>query len=260
MSKPTANFNGNDLASVVPGLMVVATNPYRLGNRQLSTSVLANADRSTTPSAFWTDKKLNVTVEIGRNTRELLDDSIDLLYYYLRELEAPLILSWSTTTRQWNATLANIAFSDVQGGHAVLDIEFEVSDPLGIDVNSTQLFSTALTGATSTTSLGLVGGTAKWQRPVITITISALTGGTAKTVSVGNSNTGQQVNITRTWTAGDILVIDSKLKKVTVNGTEVAFTGAIPEWQSGQVGSMDYSDNLTTRTRSMVGVYYKRYI
>lgn len=258
MSKPTASFNGSDFASSVPGLRILSTDPYRFPNKDLDISQLANADKSVTVAAFFKDKKINVRIEIGRDTRELLDDSIDTLNGILREREAALVLSVGSSTRQWTATFANMSFSDVQGGHAVIELEFQASDPLGSDVNTTQLFSTALTGATSATNF-IVGGTAKWQRPVITITISALTGGTAKLVSVGNAATGQQVNITRTWTAGDILIIDSKLKKVTVNGTEVAFTGAIPEWAPGS-GTMDYSDNLTTRTRTMVGVYYKRYI
>jgi phage-related protein len=264
MSKPTASFDGNDLATVVPGLIVVKTNPNKFPNRTLTVGQLSNADKSVQSSAFYKDKKINVIVEIGRNTRELLDDSVDILYSILQNEEATLIMSVGSGTRQWTATLSNITITDMVGGHATFDIEFQCSDPIGIDTASTNLFSTALTNSSSTTNF-VLGGTAKWQQPVITITFSALTGGTAKIVTVGNSATGQTVSITRTWVAGDVLVIDSKLKKVTVNGTEVAFTGAIPEWAGPSngatqvAGSMDYTDTLTTRTRSMVGTCQKRY-
>lgn len=258
MSRPTASFDGIDFASAVPGLSIVRTDPYRYPNRILNTSVVATGDKSVTPSAYLKDKKLNVGVEIGVNTRELLDASIDALYAFLQGREKALVLSYGTGTRQWYATLANVGISEVQGGHAILDIEFEVSDPAGSDVNSTSLFSTVLTGSSSTTSF-IVGGTAPWQKPVVTITLSALTGGTNKAITVGNPANGQTLVITRNWTAGDILVIGSKQEPVTVNSTEVSFAGAIPEWAPG-TGSMSYSDDLTTRTRTMTGVYYKRYV
>lgn len=258
MSRPTANFDGHDFAASVPGLEVIATDPYRFPNRELNTSPLANSDKSVNSSAYYKDKKLNVRVEIGRNTRELLDDSIDTLYSILQGRAKALVLSYGSSTRQWYATLANVAFTDILGGHATLDIEFECADPIGTDVNSTSLFSTALTGANSTTSF-VVGGSADWQKPIITITLSALTGGTGASVVIGNPANGQQITITGDFTAGDVLVIDARVPSVKLNGAEVAWSGAIPEWASG-VGSMDYSDTLTTRTRSMVGIYYKRYI
>lgn len=255
MARYVVTFNSADLTTVT-GLTVIDVNAYRVGNRELTTSKLANTDKSVTSSAFYKDKKINVSVQIGRNTRELLEDSLDALYALLQTVEAALVVSFGSSTRQWTATVSNIAYSDMTGGMANLDIEFECADPIGKETGTTQLFSTALTGASSTTNF-VVAGTALWQQPQITITISALTGGTAKVVTVGNSVTGQQVSITRTWTAGNVLVVDSINKKVTVNGTEVAFTGAIPEWAPG-AGSMDYSDTLTTRTRTMTAVYYKR--
>jgi phage-related protein len=258
MSRPTVTFNGYDLASSVPGLVVISTDPYRYPNRNLNVGPMANSNKSVSPSAFFTDKKIHVGIEIGQNTRELLDAAIDSLNTILQTREAALVLSFGSSTRQWTATLANVGISDVLGGHAVLDLEFECADPIGIDVASNTLFSTALTGSTSTTNF-TVGGTAPYQKPIITITISALTGGSSKAVVVGNPANSQQVTITRSWTAGDILVIDSTTKKCTVNGVEVAYTGSIPEWAPG-AGSMSYSDTLTTRTRTMVGVQNKRYI
>ncbi len=264
MGRSVFTFNGVDPAAVVPGLSVIATNPYRPPVREITENKIANSDISVTSAANYKDKKLNVAVEIGRNTRELLDDSIDLLLACLQEREAALVLSAGSTTRQWTATFSNMSFSDAQGGHVTIDIEFLAANGIGTDISSTSLFSNSLSGASNNTAFvgGPLGGSVKWQQPVITITLSALSGGTGASVVVGNPSNGQQVTITRNWTAGDVIVIDSRsgLKKVTVNGTEVAFTGSIPEWQRGLAGSMDYSDTLTTRTRAMSGLYYKRYL
>lgn len=262
MASRTVSFNGNDLALSVPGLMITSVLPNRFPNRTLNSNQVANSDKSVMNAAYYKDKKINVLAEIGRDTRQLLDASIDILYGILQVAEAALNADVGLGTRTWTATLDNVTISDQAGGHCSLDIEFQCSTPFGQDTTSTQLFDTSLTGATSNTPF-VVGGTAYWQQPQITITLSALTGGTNKVVTVGNTSIGQAVSITRTWTAGDVIVIDSILKKVTVNGVEVAFTGAIPEWQGGitpLAGSMDYSDTLTTRTRRMVGLYFKRYV
>lgn len=258
MSRPTASFNGTDFASAVPGLIITGVVPQRFPNRALTVVQIANRDKSVLSIANYSDKKINVLVEIGQNTRELLDDAIDVLYKFLQPQEAALVVSVGSGTRQWTATLANVSISDVLGGHALLDIEFQCSDPIGRDVNTTQLFTTALTGSTSNTNF-VVGGTAYWQQPKITITYSALTGGSSAQIRVGNDATGQQIIITRTMVAGDVLEIDSMLGTVKVNGVEVAYTGAFPQWNPGS-GTLSYEDSMTTRTFTMTGVYYKRYV
>lgn len=257
-ARQSPTFAGYDLEANVPGLKVVSTDPYRFPTRALITSRIANTDKSVTSSANYTDKKLNVTVEIGRDTRELLEASLDTLNSILQGHEQALVVPWATSTRQWLATLDNIAATDVLGGHGTFDLEFECADPIGSDVTSTQLFSNNLTGSSNTVTF-TVGGTCEWQQPIITITFSALTGGTTKAVTIGNSATGQSVSVTRTWAAADILIINATTKKITVNGTEVQGVGAIPEWAPG-AGSMDYSDTLTTRTRQTTAIYYKRYV
>lgn len=258
MSKPTVSFNGSDLASSVTGLIIISTDPYRAPNRDLAIGKIANTEKSVTSAAFFRDKKINVGVTIGRDTRELFEASLDQLNALLQVREAALVLSYGSATRQWTATMSNVAVSEIYGGYATLNIEFQCSDPIGKDTSSTSLFSESLTGANKTHSF-TIGGTAYWQQPIITITYSALTGGTAKNVVIGNAATGQQLTITRDWAAADVLEIDSQAKTVKVNGVEVAFTGAIPEWNPGS-GSMDYSDTLTTRTRTISAIYYKRYM
>lgn len=261
MAKPTAAFNSSDLATVVPGLIITGHTAYRPGNRKLNTAKIANTDKSAMPSAYFDDKKINVQIEIGRDTRELLDAAMDILLGILMPTQSTLLLGNGTSTRQWTATYSNMAISNVKGGHAEIDIEFEAADGIGTDTASTSLFSTTLTGNNTNTPFvgGPLGGSMQWQQPVITITLNSFTGSTSDSMTVGNPLNGMQVVITRQFVAADVIVIDSKLKKVTVNGVEVAFTGSIPEWQSGIAGSMDYSDTFTARNRLMTGLYFKRY-
>lgn len=258
MASPTANFNGSDFASVVPGLRIIATNPYQTPNRVLTTNPVGSANKSVTSSAYFTLKPLAVKIEIGQDNRDLLETAIDLLESILQAKEATLLLVQGGTTRQYTATLDSLSVTDVQGGWAAITINFKASDPYGYDAAATNFASSRTTGS-SRSNTYIFGGTAEWQAPVITITLNSLTGGTSKNMLVGNAATGQQITITRTWTAADVVVIDSKLRKVTVNGTEVAFSGAFPEFNAGN-GTLDYSDTLTTRDVTIATAYTKRYL
>ena len=110
-------------------------------------------------------------------------------------------------------------------------------------------------------------GTAPFQLPIITITFSAIgSAPVSGTVSIGNNSTGQQLNITRTWSATDVLIIDTSLSTntpVTVNGTAAPFIGAFPAFFSsitGTAGTLTYSDTFASRTFTIAALYYKYYL
>lgn len=258
MSAHSVSFNSNNLATAVPGLMIVATNPYAPALKKLGIYDVARANKRVVTSVLYNAKKIIITIEIGRTTRELLDASIDTLNSILVGKEKALLLSQGSGLRQYTATLANVIISDVLGGHCKIDLEFECSESFGMDQNNTTLVSGAWTGSPISMPI-IVGGTAEWQQPVITITLNSLTGGTSKTLHIENTANSQAVDITRTWSNGDVVVIDSTTKKITVNSAEIEYDGAIPEFEPGS-GTLLYSDNLTTRNVSISAVYKKRYI
>ncbi len=258
MSAPTVNFNGNDFAATVPYLRVIGTDPGRFPARDLNTNQIASVNKSVTASAYFKERKINVQVEIGAPDRATLESSIDTLEAFLQTREAPLIFVQSGANRKYTATLANVSITDTQGGWAALDLEFECADPYGYDPSTSPLSDTSRSGASSTESF-VCGGTAEFQSPIITITLSALTGGTAKTITITTPATLQAIVVTRNWTAADVLVIDCQARTVKVNGTEVAFSGAFPEWAPG-AGTVSYLDTLTTRIRNFNMVHYRRYL
>lgn len=261
MPSTTANFakfNDTNL-DTVPGLTVLATNPYAPPRRKLSIYEIARTDKSKTNSAFYVERNILVRVGISRTTRNFLEQSMDTLMNLLQGLEKELVLPQSGTVRKYYATLSDINTRKDGGSYIELDLIFACSDRFGYETG----YTTALdvTGSTSASRGDAIpfGGSAPWQVPVITIYYSALAGGSAKTVTVGNNITGMQVSITRTWTVGDRIEIDAFNRTVKVNGTVVAFTGAIPEWAPG-LGNWTYTDNFTSRTMNAKITYYKRYV
>lgn len=257
MSMPVL-FDSYNLEASVPGLIIISVDPYRFPKRELTVDHIANTDKSVMSGAYYQDKKINVVVEIGRDDYAQLQDSLDALNLILQGEEKPLIFPYGSSTRKWIATLSNIAATDVKGGHGEFNIEFECANGIGVDIVSTPIFSESLSGGSWTKDF-VLGGSAKWQQPQLTVTYSALTGGTNKTVTVGNPATGQSVSINRDFVLNDVLLIDSVNKRVTVNGTEVPHTGVIPEWARGP-GSMTYTDDFTSRIQNPVAIYTKRHI
>ncbi len=244
----------NDInLETITGLTVLRTNPYRIPRRNVSMSQLIHSDKSAINSANYTEKIISVGVGITRPTRALAERALDDLMALLQQINKVLKIPQSGGFRNYYATYADHEFVVAGGSYLELDLMFECSDRMGYDVASTLLLQ--ITGFTSNYRSDLITliGSALWQGPKITLTYTVLTGGTNQTVTIGNSGNGQELTITRTWAAGDVLVIDplgnDGSGSVKVNGVEADFSGAVPMWKKGP-GYWYYRDTFTTRTFS----------
>jgi hypothetical protein len=269
----TVSFDSRDLATYVNGLSVLASNPYQPGKRNVVGYNIARTDKVKNDSAFWGGRVVTVHIGITRATRDLAESSFDTLMSYIQGREKDLILKQSGATRRFVATLSDIVWSESGGAYLEFDLVFECSDAFGYDVAYTQLLQVnAYVSANKTDLLGGsngIGGSARTQVPLITLTYTSVTGGTSATVYIGNDTTGQRIAITRTWVTGDVLTIDAcgidnsgatKLSPtVKVNSVEVAFTGAIPEWAPG-VGYISYADTFTNRIMGLNVKHYQRWV
>lgn len=243
----------------VEGVSVLKITPYLPAMRSLSIANIARSNSSKANSAFYTKKEVLVRVGISRTTRRLAEQALDSLMAIIQGQEKWLVVPQSSGFRKFLSTYSNYDVRVDGGSYIELDLNFECSEMFGYDTTSTTLLTlTNDTSAISSSSITL-DGSAPWQVPKYTITYSAISGGTSKTVTVGNGSTGQQVSVTRDWATSDVLTIDAYENTVTVNGNEVDFTGAIPTWEKG-VGQITYQDNFTTRTYSSLLTYYKRWV
>lgn len=252
-------FDGVNLATV-SGLTVLSNDAYKPPQRKLTIGNIARTDKSKINSAFWEKRVVTISVGITRVNRGQLEQSIDSLMGLLQGFEKDLIVGQSGTYRKYICTLSDAVTKISGGSYAEFDLIFECSDRFGYDLAASALLAnfTGYTSAYKSDSF-TVGGSAAWQVPVITITYTVITGGTSKIVTIGNDAVGQTISITRTWTAGDVLVIDSYNRTLKVNGIEVDFVGAFPEWAPG-LGYWTYLDNFTTRTFTGRIDYVKRWV
>lgn len=250
-------FNSIDL-NLVPGVTWTGFDTFRTPTRDIKNYSLAYENSSVTPSAFYTNKKINLRGVITRSTRDLFDASLDTLRQYIDNREATLKLPQSGAYRQYTATVSNIGISGIAGGFGEVDIEFLCSDPFGYDTSTTTVLSVSgLTSGNKSYPI-TVSGTAK-QQIKITLLINSLTNGTAKTITLSNPIAGTTITIIRDWAALETLVIDPSTKSVTVSSASVEFTGNLSEWSPG-AGFINYTDNFTARNVDITGIYTKRYL
>lgn len=265
-----ANFNGIDLQSV-PGLVVYAIDDDP--DRTVNKFNLARRNASAVASALYQDRTIMVSVYINAGSRAKVDQALDQLMTILQAIEAPLVLEYSSTVRRFTCTYsekeknnsgvgkANVA--PPTGGFTDFTLKFVCSDTYGYDTNYTVIQpNTSFTSGNLTTSWNQ-GGSAATQAPFFQVKITAASTNATDTISIGNQNTGQVIQVTRAWSVNDVLTVDSQSRSVQVNGVDVPFTGAFPEFQPTLVGGTQtfyYLDTFISRTISLFAYVYNRYI
>lgn len=256
ISPPTVLFDGVDL-NTVNGVLIEAREVNNIGDKVTKIYKLASQSKSVLTSSEYATKMITVRIAIARESRELLDQSIDELYALLQPIEKYLDIQVAGQTRRYTATVTRITTRDNSGGFARIIVEFTCSDPFGYELNQTTLLDETITTGSSSTNIS-VGGSGD-ATPYITVDVVAVTGATNKTLAIRNGETGIGISLTRTWIAGDTLTINGVNKEVRVNGVLVSANGKTPHFDAG-LRVFAHSDDFTTRTLDITATYFKRYI
>lgn len=247
-------FNNLSLA-LVPGLSILGTNPHRPAPVKLTSSQLVTSNKSVVSSQFYGTRKINILCSVEAGTKTLLQQRLQTLESILQGREKVLNITWAGVATDFTATKSNLSVTYDGGGFAEVDIEFTCSDPMGYATSSTTLYNYAhLVGGAYSFAVTWLGNVT--QRPVITITINSVTGGSNQTISISNTATGQTLTVTSSYAANDVLIIDTKNKTVTINGVTSLATGNYPEWTATQ--PIVYADGFTTRNIAFTAAYQVR--
>lgn len=255
-----AIFDGNNLAALINGLTVLGIDTYKPPKRKLSIMQIARTNKNKTNSAYFNSRPIVVRVGITRSTRDATEQSVDDLMSIIQGIDKELWVPQAGTTRKYICTLGDTNVLTGSGAYWEAELIFQAADIHGYDTAYTTIINN-LTGITSATRTDQYNfqGSADWQVPYIRVSLTAVTGGAAASMTIGNAATGQKIVITRTFNAGDVIEIDTNAETVKVNGVEVAFTGALPRFAKG-LGNITYADTFTTRTFNYLAYYYKRYV
>lgn len=260
-----AIFNGNNLATI-PNVQIYSINPFG-SKRTLSLLTLARRHARKLSSEYYTQRQVYISLYITAPSRQSLEATLDNLLGQIQASEGTLVISQSGGARQYTCTLStqtinnpNPGASSIaapQGGFLDLTLCFECSDSFGYDTNYT-LIDNQIGLSSNNVIVGYTqGGGAETQVPVIQVKFTGA-GSNTGTVIIGNNNVGQAVSVTTTFNQYDILTINSQLKTVQINGVDVNFSGAIPEFSPG-FNQISYNDNFTSRTFNLFAYVYNRW-
>jgi phage-related protein len=248
------SFDGNH------GIYVIDIQHAGKSAKRAQAYALSHANASAIPFVEYPSKPITISGKIIGTSIADCDSLIDSFNSYLVTQGGNLDIDYNGSTRRYIATATSIDVNRPGGlNWADFDITFTCTQAFGQDVNQTTILNpTGRTSATYSDNYTFVG-TAPYQTPIFTLTYTAVSGATNKAVIIGNSGNGQEITVQRTWSNGDVLVVDCSKSTVTVNGVPVDFTGAFPLFPPG-AQTISYSDGFTSRTFNINVVYSVLYL
>lgn len=238
----SVTFNSVDIEDRVPGLKIIASDPWRPPERRLFNYDKAREHGGVVAAAFYKDKRIRVNCSLGRDSRAAFEQSLQELESILQGKEKLLVFSQAGVDTEYTATREHVIVNDYAGGFAEVEITFLCSDPFGYNVSATTLYDLSnLVGGDYSFAINWPGNIA--QAPVITITVNSVLGATNQGISIGDGT--RTLTVSDDWEAADVLVIDCRNKTVKVNGSDIEFDGTFPEF-SGSTPVV-YSDEIAHR-------------
>lgn len=203
-------------------------------SRDVLTFKTPRADGGGWNGDYFRDREIKVGGIIEKATSTLLETELDTFKQKMNKARQYFVMKVNGEVRRIIATLKNPQdmFAKREGYHITFSpfsMTFLAVEPMwhAVDYESVTIEDIATLAYPSEIE---VSGTYKAQ-PVIGIIVQAATAITALTF--GNITNGDEVTITRTFIAGDVLVIDAEEKSLTVNGAEVEYDGVFPELEVG---------------------------
>lgn len=240
------------------GVRVLDTNVYSSPPNKIQADKLAESDGALVVKQQYDPKTFTVDGLLKSATIAGLENLIDTFKAAMAVKNQAFDIDYAGGIRRYLASAQNVIITKTANTVASFSVEFLSPDGVGWDVDSTALLTPTGITASNVSNAITVGGTYQAE-PLIEVTVNTITGGTDKTLTISNGSTLRGISITRTWTAGDVLEIDSLKKTVYVNDIATEFSGQFPRWEVG-AGSITYLDNFTARDVTIEASYTRRWL
>lgn len=248
------SFDSHNLESAY--LLVNKLNKSDSASRDIQSETLSFQDGFNVVSNFWRSRTITIGGTIDATGSQHLADTLDTLKQNLSGVNKNLDVDYGTGTRRYKATLSRFSapeeFYNIT--HLPYTAEF-LCQPFGYGTSQINLSSNDIT-ASSHTEAFTFSGTYKPQ-PIITLTANAASSVTA--ISIANTTTGDTITVTTAIAANDVIVINTETHKATKNGTQIDFTGPIPEFLAGS-NSLTITFTGTSLTYDLDLDYTPRYL
>lgn len=257
MYTTSAYFNNLDL-NTLPGVRIVNYNVTELPSRVLTANKLARANRSILTSAEYSEKTITITGYVGGADINEVQLNYDRMKGRVQDFEGLIRVQQGDTEVEYTGTLNAISKEGFGGPNIKFTLEFKCSNPIGRDAVGTTLFAPVnITTATQTVTFTVNGSFI--ATPRFTLVLTSISGGSPdKSISILNAATNKGIKVTRNWTSGDILAINSDTMEIIVNGISVDFSGQFPTFFPGS-RTLQYIDDFSSRDITLSSIYTKQY-
>lgn len=245
------NYNLNS----IDNFTIRSTKVYEMPDIRLRSSDKVLADGAVTTSSNLSARTIAVKGDIISTERSTLDDTMQKLMSKAYKTEVVLKCKYGTSNKNFTGSLSNLRSDDAVGGYTDVILLFECSDPYAYAETLSTASSVNKTTSTFNTSC-ISNGYA--NTPVnVTITVDSVTANASDTITIAGYNT--TMTISRTYTAGDVIDIDSTNLSVKVNGVETNFAGQFPVLQGDTSTNIAYTDTFTARQVDVDCDWYDRW-
>ena len=189
-------------------------------------------------SKYYRGRSLHFKGVAKASSASALNDLIDAIKYNLSKTDGYLDIKVNWEIRRVKATNTQLQFGR-QHYHVTfvpVAITFQILEPFFYTITEQSASYLSKVGDFSEEFTNL------WTAPSDPILYFIFSAGASVTAITITNYDGTQLTITNTFSVSDVLIIDSKNKLVTKNGTDIDYTGVFPIFR---VGSNPFSVDFT---------------
>lgn len=222
---------------------------------------LARAHRSIITGSWYQEKIITILGQITGTSIVDAENRADAFKTAMNPYgnTANIDIDYAGSTRRYIATTATCALTRSNALFAVgFSLTFTCLMPWGQDTAATTLVNAVAVTTSPFTQAITVGGNGPEQSLLMSYTLTSFTGSATNTVYFTNSITTQQISLARTWTAGDVVLIDPANLSAKVNGVEVDYDGVFPLVIPGS-GNLIVTDGFTARAGVLTVTQVRRW-
>jgi hypothetical protein len=236
---------------------VIDSDHDKVAEQELNVQRIARTNDSIVLRKNYQAKVINIHIIVKDTSRDNLDSRLDTLRETIEVKDKNLDIDYASGIRRYICT-GHFQIEERKLNWARVKLVFTCYKAFGENTTTT---SESFTGKTTSPLEDdiEIDGTAPAQ-PDITITINSVTSSGDKYLQFKNLENEDYVKITTDdWAADDVIVISTREKRCTKNGTVIEYLGIMPEWLPGD-NDWEYTDNFDARNIDIDIVYLKRYL
>ena len=255
-ARRNVTYDGTELQNATVQIRIAQH--FSGAKKRLDIEDKGNEHKQSLLNAWYKTKIITVEGQITSTSQSALHQEVDNLKEVLDQKNANLDIEYAGSTRRYKATPSSIDIpEDFFNLTFVPDrIEFVCVDPFGYATTTTTRtidgISTAELDATVTFSGNFP------PDPSITITLEDADNVTS--LKVKNDDIGDEITVATAFSDSDIVVISNETKRVTWNGSEIDYSGYIPDWNDGKNNFTLTITGGTETTADISFVYTSKYL